>query len=133
MPSVNASQDGLEYKVIVSVPGSERTLAFYVDGMSRLPRPGEGLDFDGPDSDNLCLRVTEVRHSFSHRSPSGARVYAVLDHERSDPEHLAVMHRLLAAPELKRWTGTFPMLRPDESTAAYVNGMRAVTETQGKP
>ncbi len=57
-------------------------------------------------------------------------MYAVLDHERSDPEHLAVMQRLLAAPELKRWTDTFQMLRPDEDTAAYLNGMRAMAETQ---
>lgn len=131
VPAGNESspQDGLEYEVIASVPGSERAISFYVSGMSRLPRIGEALDFDGPDMDNLTLLVTDVRHAFSHRHPSEVRVYAVLDHEHGDPEDLAVAQRLLAAPELKRWTDHFAMLRPDESTVAYQFGIQAATET----
>lgn len=125
----SSPQDGLEYEVIVLVPGAERSIQFFVNGMTRLPRPGEKLDFDGPENDNLTLLVTEVRHAFSVRHAAEVRVYAVLDHEHSDPEDLALAQRLLDAPELKRWTGHFAMLRPDEDTIAYQNGMRSAAET----
>lgn len=117
--SDSAPTDPLEYKLIVSVPGDERAIQFQIGGMLRLPRTGDKLDFDGPENENLTLKVIEVRHAFGVRDEPSVCVYAILDHESGDPEHLYTAQRLLEGPELERWTSHFAMLSPGEDTVAY--------------
>ncbi|MFI1919368.1 hypothetical protein [Nocardia sp. NPDC020380] len=133
MPSDPASgpKDSLDYEVIVSVPGAERAIQFWIGGMPRLPRIGEKLDFDGPENDNLALLVTDVRHGFSVRDDPVVRVYAVLDQEGGEVGDLYLAQRLLEGPELERWTSQFTMLSADDSVAFRV-GMRAAADREAR-